>query len=96
MFNIFSISIGVINFFIFSLLFGLLGIVLGIISKRDKQKGAILGIILNTLGTSLLLASWIVADLTEGNYQAIITAIIFTIFSVTLKLLGFLNSRNNK
>jgi len=94
-FNIFSILIGVISFFIFGFIFGFIGLILGIIAKKDKQKGAILGIILNTLSISLLLTYWIIRDISAGNYKYFITAIIFSIISVVMKLSGFFEQKRN-
>ena len=88
-FNIFSILIGVISFFVYSLMFGSIGLVLGIIAKKDKQKGAIFGIILGALSISLVLIYFIVEDISVGNYKFLIKAIIFTIIFAVMKLAGF-------
>ena len=92
-FNIFSILIGVISFFVYSLIFGSIGLVLGIIAKKDRQKGAVFGIILGTLSISLVLTYWIVKDISASNYEFLITAIIFTIISVAMKLAGFFDRK---
>jgi len=83
----------VISFFVFGLIFGSIGLVLGIIAKKDKQKGAVFGIIFGALSISLVLTYWIVKDISAGNYKFLITAIIFTIISVVMKLAGFFDRK---
>lgn len=95
-FNIFSILMGAISLFVYSLTFGSIGLVLGIIAKRDNQKGAILGIVLSTLSISLVLTYWIAKDISTGNYEFLVTAIIFTIIFAAMKLGGFFDQRNSE
>jgi len=68
-------------------------LVLGIIAKKDGQKGAVLGIILGILSMSLMLTYWIAKDVSVSNYEFLIVAIIFAIFSGIIKLAGFLREK---
>ncbi|MFA4880795.1 MAG: hypothetical protein WC650_04210 [Candidatus Doudnabacteria bacterium] len=95
-FNIFSIAIGIISFFIYSLLLGLIALILGIIAKRDKERGATFGIILSILSISLVLIRWIIEDISTGNYRSLIKAIIMIIIFTVLKFGGFFDRKKSE
>lgn len=75
-FNILSILIGITGLFVATIFTSTIALILGIIAKRDKQKGAIIGIILGALGPGLLFICWIIEDISVGNYEALTSGII--------------------
>jgi hypothetical protein len=96
-FNILSILLGVISFFILGLLLSLIGLFFGIIAKREKQKWAIWGIVLNSVSLGGLIIFWTTKDILVGNYQVLTKTIVeVASFAFLMVVLRFFEKKEKK
>ncbi len=94
-FSILSICLGVASFLGSYIILSYLAFILGVVAKKDAQKGAIFGIALGTIGMSLSIFDMIRLTTLLGRYDLILV-IIVVILSFLLNPSSFSNWKKKK